>query len=30
AFDGTPLEKITTISGLIDVIAYLDSRRALV
>ncbi|RVD59491.1 DUF2384 domain-containing protein [Mesorhizobium sp. M2D.F.Ca.ET.185.01.1.1] len=28
--DGTPLEKILTISGLVDVIAYLDSRRALV
>src|SRR5690348_4177711 len=30
AFDGTPLEKILTIAGLVDVIAYLDSRRALV
>jgi len=28
--DGTPLEKILTIAGLVDVIAYLDSRRALV
>ncbi|MCX7303369.1 MAG: MbcA/ParS/Xre antitoxin family protein [Hyphomicrobiales bacterium] len=27
---GRPLEKIVTIAGLIDVIAYLDSRRALV
>jgi len=30
ALDGRPLEKIATITGLIDVIAYLDSRRALV
>lgn len=30
ALDGRPLEKIATIAGLIDVIAYLDSRRALV
>lgn len=30
AFDGTPIEKILTIAGLVDVIAYLDSRRALV
>jgi len=30
AFDGVPLEKIQTITGLVDVIAYLDSRRALV
>ena len=30
ALDGTPLEKILTIAGLVDVIAYLDSRRALV
>lgn len=30
AFDGAPVEKIQTISGLFDVIAYLDSRRALV
>lgn len=29
-FDGSPLEKILTITGLVDVIAYLDSRRALV
>ncbi|CDX58337.1 conserved hypothetical protein [Mesorhizobium plurifarium] len=28
--DGTPLEKILTIAGLVDVIGYLDSRRALV
>ncbi|TIP52554.1 MAG: DUF2384 domain-containing protein [Mesorhizobium sp.] len=28
--DGAPLEKILTIAGLVDVIAYLDSRRALV
>lgn len=28
--DGTPLKKILTIAGLVDVIAYLDSRRALV
>lgn len=30
ALEGRPLEKIMTITGLIDVIAYLDSRRALV
>jgi len=30
ALDGTPLKKILTIAGLVDVIAYLDSRRALV
>jgi hypothetical protein len=30
ALDGSPLEKIVTIAGLVDVIAYLDSRRALV
>lgn len=30
AFDSSPLEKILTITGLVDVIAYLDSRRALV
>ncbi|RAZ89961.1 transcriptional regulator, XRE family protein [Mesorhizobium hawassense] len=30
ALDGAPLEKILTIAGLVDVIAYLDSRRALV
>lgn len=28
--DGTPSEKIKTISGLVDVIAYLDARRAVV
>ena len=28
ALDGVPIEKIRTISGLIDVIAYLDARRA--
>lgn len=27
---GKPLEKILTVSGLVDVIAYLDARRALV
>lgn len=30
ALDARPLEKILTIVGLVDVIAYLDSRRALV
>ncbi|GLS33390.1 RNA polymerase, sigma 54 subunit, RpoN/SigL [Mesorhizobium albiziae] len=30
ALDGKPLEKILTIVGLVDVIAYLDARRALV
>jgi len=30
AFEATPLEKILTIAGLVDVITYLDSRRALV
>jgi len=30
ALGGRPLEKIVTIAGLVDVIAYLDSRRALV
>jgi hypothetical protein len=30
ALGGRPLEKILTIAGLFDVIAYLDSRRALV
>jgi hypothetical protein len=30
ALEGRPLEKIMTIAGLFDVIAYLDSRRALV
>ena len=27
---GRPIEKITTIAGLTDVIAYLDARRAIV
>ena len=27
-FDGRPIEKITTVAGLTDVIAYLDARRA--
>lgn len=30
AFDGTPLETIQTVSGLTNVIGYLDSRRAIV
>ncbi|RDJ14905.1 MbcA/ParS/Xre antitoxin family protein [Rhizobium grahamii] len=30
ALGATPLEKIVTISGLTDVLAYLDARRALV
>ncbi|AWC23790.1 MULTISPECIES: MbcA/ParS/Xre antitoxin family protein [Aminobacter] len=30
ALGATPSEKIATISGLVDVIAYLDARRALV
>lgn len=30
ALGATPSEKIVTISGLVDVIAYLDARRALV
>ncbi|MDM9623582.1 MbcA/ParS/Xre antitoxin family protein [Rhizobium sp. S96] len=30
AFGATPLEKIVSISGLTDVIAYLDARRAIV
>lgn len=30
ALDGKPIEKLQTVSGLIDVIAYLDARRALV
>jgi antitoxin Xre/MbcA/ParS-like protein len=30
AFDGTPLEIIQSISGLTNVIGYLDSRRAIV
>lgn len=30
ALNGKPLDKIQSVSGLIDVIAYLDARRALV
>ena len=30
ALDGRPVDKIRTIAGLLDVIAYLDARRALV
>lgn len=30
ALSGEPAEKITTITGLIDVLAYLDARRAVV
>lgn len=30
ALDGRPLDKIQTVAGLSDVIAYLDARRALV
>ena len=30
ALDGYPLERIQTITGLTDVLAYLDARRALV
>jgi hypothetical protein len=30
ALDGRPIEKVRTVSGLVDVIAYLDARRALV
>jgi Protein of unknown function (DUF2384) len=30
ALDGRPVEKIRTVVGLVDVIAYLDARRALV
>lgn len=30
ALDGRPIEKIQSVSGLVDVIAYLDARRALV
>lgn len=30
ALDATPIEKIRTIPGLMDVIAYLDARRAVV
>lgn len=30
ALEARPIEKVQTVSGLIDVIAYLDARRALV
>jgi hypothetical protein len=30
AFNARPVDKLQTVSGLIDVIAYLDARRALV
>ncbi|HVY56991.1 MAG TPA: MbcA/ParS/Xre antitoxin family protein [Xanthobacteraceae bacterium] len=30
ALGGRPIEKIQTVSGLVDVIAYLDARRAVV
>jgi hypothetical protein len=30
ALDGRPIEKIQSVPGLIDAIAYLDARRALV
>lgn len=30
ALGGRPVEKLQTVSGLVDVIAYLDARRALV
>lgn len=30
ALGGRPVERITSISGLVDVLAYLDARRALV
>ena len=30
ALGGRPIERITTIAGLVDVLAYLDARRALV
>jgi hypothetical protein len=30
ALDGRPVEKIQTVTGLIDAIAYLDARRALI
>ncbi|MDT2022361.1 MbcA/ParS/Xre antitoxin family protein [Methylocella sp. CPCC 101449] len=30
ALDARPIDKVQTISGLLDVIAYLDARRALV
>ena len=29
ALNGTPIEKLQTISGLVEVIAYLDARRAI-
>lgn len=29
-FDARPIEKLQTVGGLVDVIAYLDARRALV
>lgn len=30
ALDGRPVERLQSVSGLVDVIAYLDARRALV
>ena len=30
ALDGAPIEKIQTVAGLVDAIAYLDARRALI
>jgi hypothetical protein len=30
ALNGVPLELIQSVSGLVDVIAYLDARRAIV
>lgn len=30
ALDARPIEKLQTVSGLVDVLAYLDARRALV
>ena len=30
ALDARPVEKLQTVSGLVDVIAYLDARRALI
>lgn len=30
ALDARPIDKLTTVSGLVDVIAYLDARRAIV
>lgn len=30
ALDARPIEKLQTVSGLVDVIAYLDARRALI